>query len=476
PLVIASVPVVVALALCELLVAPETPWGQAASECAGPCAGSAIQVTDAPGVAHALAAAISATILAALALVAVTLVREMRRASPIARRVLRSIGWLMAVWAGPFAIGLVALAVDPQPTSLSPFLVTTGIIRAALPLAMLGVVAGRAARTGAMRDELTTRLARVEDPAAVERVMQEVLGDASLRLAFRDGAGWIDVDGGRLDTGGTEGGPGWAVLDGDGRAALIFDPALEAQERRMQAVAGLGAAALERARTEAELRATRRRLAEVAERERTLIGRNLHDGAQQRLIAMAVRVALAREQLAAHPELALPLLQEFAVGIQQALDELRELAHGLSPAVLTDLGLPEALRSLARRSPVPVETEIARVGRADPATEAAVWFCCSEALQNAVKHGGPEATVVMRLWEEDGDVSFEVADDGPGFDAGALEPGAATGLSGMRDRVQDVGGSLTVMSAPGGGTRVRGRVPWVAAASNGAVVGSASPP
>ncbi len=455
--ILVSVPITVALATAYLMVAPEAPWGQAASQCTGTCAGSAIQVTDAPGLAHALAVGVAATIIAALTVMAVALVRETRRATPVARRVLRSVGWLTAVWAGPFVIGLVAVAIDPAPGSLSPFLVTTGIIRAALPLAMVAVVAGRAARTAAMRDELTTRLARVEDPAAVERVIADVVGDPSLRLAFRDGAGWIDVDGTPIDVDrpGTE--RGWAFLDGEQRAALVFDAALDAQERRMAAVAGLGAAALERARTEAELRATRRRLVAVAEQERKRIGRDLHDGAQQRLIGMALRVAIARETLAAHPELAAPLLQEFGVDVQAALDELRGLAHGLSPPVLTDHGLAEALRSLARQSPAPVETRISDVGRADPLTEAAVYFCCSEALQNALKHAGPEPEIVLGLQRDEDAIAFEVRDDGPGFDPGA--PGPGIGLAGMRDRIEGVGGTLGIVSAPGAGTCVRGTVP-----------------
>lgn len=464
--VLVSTPVALALGVAYLMVADEAPWSQAASQCAGPCAGSAIQVADAPAAAHALAAGVAAVVIAGLVVVGVALIDAIRRAGPVARPVLRSAGWLLAVWGGPFAIGLVAIAVHPEPGGLNPYLVTTSVIRAALPLAMLAVVAGRAARTAAIRDELTTRLARVDDPAAVERVISEVLGDPSLRLAFRDGDGWIDMDGHPVAADRPGDDRGWAYLDGDRRAALVFDAALEAQERRMHAVAGLGAAALDRARTEAELRATRRRLVDVAEQERKRIGRDLHDGAQQRLISMALRVAIARETLAAHPELAAPLLQEFGGDVQAALDELRDLAHGLYPPVLADHGLPEALRALARQSPVPVETAIAPVGRRDALTEAAVYFCCSEALQNAVKHGGPDTEIALRLGaREDGGLTFEVRDDGPGFAAEASQDGA--GLRGMRERIEGVGGTLAIASAPGEGTSVAGVIPPEAPGSNG---------
>jgi signal transduction histidine kinase len=455
PVLLLSIPLVVVLGAAYLMVADEAPWSQAASECAGACAGSAIQVADAPALAHGLVAAIAMTLIGAMGLTVAALVVAIRRAGPVTARVLRPVGWLAALWAGPLAVGLVTIAIDPTlPGGLGPFLVTTSIIRAVLPFALVGVVLGRAARTAAMRDALATRLARVDDPTAVERVISDVLGDPSLRLAFRDGDGWIDVEGRPLAADGEQ---GWAFLDGAEHTALVFDPALEAQETRMRAAAGLGAAALERTRTEAELRALRRRLVNVAEDERKRIERNLHDGAQQRLISMAMRVALARETLASRPELALPLLQEFGADVQRTLDELRELAQGMYPSVLADHGLAEALRSLARRSPIPVDAAVAEVGRFAILTEAAVYVCCAEALQNAAKHAGPGAIIDLRLRMDDGDLLFEVADDGPGFATGGPTPG--TGLTGMRDRVGAVGGTLEITSAAGAGTRVRGRVP-----------------
>jgi len=464
-LVGASIPVALALGTAYLMVAAEAPWGQAASECAGTCAGSAIQVVDAPVAAHVLAAAVAAAVIAPIAVAVAALVGEAQRASPLAARVLRSVGWLLAVWGAPLAVGMVAIAIDPEPGGLSPFLVTTSVIRAVLPLAMLGVVAGRAARTAAIRDRLSARLAHANDPATVERIIADVVGDPSLRLAFRNGAGWIDVEGRPIDVDRPGGDRGRAFLGEERVAALVFDAALGSQERRMNAVAALGAAALERARTEAELRAARLRLVDVADQERRRIGRDLHDGAQQRLIGMALRVAIARETLEAHPELAVPLLQEFGADLQTALDELRDLAHGVYPPVLADHGLAEALRALARRSPVPVETTVAAVGRLDPLTESAVYFCCSEALQNAAKHAGPAARIELGLRREGDAVEFEVHDDGPGFDTDAPRSGA--GLTGMRDRIEGVGGTLTIASTPGGGTRVRGRVPLTPATDPG---------
>ena len=233
--------------------------------------------------------------------------------------------------------------------------------------------------------------------------------------------------------------------------ALTFDPGLHTQEERIQAIAALGGVALDRARAEAELRAMRRRLVEIADDERRRIERNLHDGAQQRLIGMAARMAMARDTLATdQPELALALLRDLGGDVQQALEELRRLAHGLYPPVLVDYGLGEALRSAARHCPVPVELAITDVGRLDAVQEAAVYFCCAEALQNAAKHAGADPRITVRLWrDEDAALAFEVADAGSGFTIGPDRPG--TGLMGMKDRMAAVGGTLAVESEPGTG-------------------------
>ena len=315
-----------------------------------------------------------------------------------------------------------------------------------------------AVRTRAIQDGLMSRLAGARDPAQVEKLISEALGDPSLRLAFRNGSGWIDVEGRPLPSNGA-GDRGWVemTIAGAGAGALTFDPALSTQGQRVQAIAAFGAVALERARADAELMEVRQRLVSVAEAERRRIERSLHDGAQQHLVGMMVRMATAREVLAAHPKMAQDILAGLALDLQHALDELRELAHGLYPSVLVDHGLAEALRSAARHSPVPVEVEIGELGRFDPLREAAVYFCCAEALQNAVKHGGADPRIRLRAWlDADRALSFEVADRGSGFVSGPLATGS--GLMGMRDRIEGVGGTLSIESAPGRGTVVWGRI------------------
>jgi len=457
PLILAAAALVV-LSAGYLMFAQTAPWSTAAAQCRGACAGSAIQVADSPVVARAILVVMVVLTIGVMAAVAVALFRSLRAASAITARTVTPIAWFALLWSAPLYPGLVVLAIDPGPDRLTPFLVTTALIRAALPLGLAVVVIAQAIRTSAVGEELMSRLTDATDPAQVQRAIADVLRDPSLQLAFRDGSGWIDVEG-RPIADATADDRGWIAMSlaGGQAGALTFDPGLHTQEERVQAIAALGSVALERARAEAELRAVRRRLVSVADHERRRIERSLHDGAQQRLVGMAIRMTAARDTLAERPERALALLRELGADVQEALQELRELAHGLYPPVLVDHGLPEALRSAARHAPMPVEVGLADVGRLEALQEAAVYFCCAEALQNVAKHGGPDARTVVRLWREDDLVAFEVSDEGRGFVVGALRPG--TGLMGMRDRMQDVGGALDIDSAPGRGTRVHGRLP-----------------
>ncbi len=208
-------------------------------------------------------------------------------------------------------------------------------------------------------------------------------------------------------------------------------------------------------RSNAELHASRARLVAVADDERRRIGRDLHDGAQQHLVTLAVGLGLLRE---ARPARVTPADWERTLDgldelVRSTLDDLRDLAQGIYPALLRDAGLIEALRAAARRSPNPVEVDLLTIGRHPPAVEAAVYFCCLEALQNAAKHA-PGAAVRIRVREEGSILRFDVRDEGPGFDP-ATTP-AGSGLKNMADRIGAVGGALTYESAPGTGTIIQG--------------------
>ena len=207
--------------------------------------------------------------------------------------------------------------------------------------------------------------------------------------------------------------------------------------------------------TNTELSATRARILATGEAERRKIERDLHDGAQQHLIALSIRVGLAREF--ADPEVA-QRLDDVGKELDEILEELRDLAHGLDPPVLREFGLREALASVVRRSAPPAKLEAAAIGRYAEDVEAAVYFCCVESLQNAAKHAGSGTTAVIRLWERDGRLEFEIVDDGAGFDVESAR-GSGNGYTNMTDRMAGVGGTLSVDSAHGRGTTVRGSVP-----------------
>jgi signal transduction histidine kinase len=216
-------------------------------------------------------------------------------------------------------------------------------------------------------------------------------------------------------------------------------------------------ASLDEVRRQAEeLRASRSRIVATADAERRKIERNLHDGAQQHLVALAVNLRLARDFLADDPDTAGAMLDELAENVKETIAELRNLAHGIYPPLLMDSGLGEALRAAAGRSPLDVSVDADGVGRYPAEVEAAVYFCSLEALQNAGKHA-PEAHVAVRVWEEEGGLRFVVSDDGPGFDVASK--GRGQGFDNMSDRLGAIGGSVRWDSTPGEGTTISGTVP-----------------
>jgi signal transduction histidine kinase len=216
---------------------------------------------------------------------------------------------------------------------------------------------------------------------------------------------------------------------------------------------------LDELRGQAEaLRESRARIVASGDAERRRVERNLHDGAQQNLVALAINLRLARDILTEDPAAAGEMLDELGDEVKRTIQELRELAHGIYPPLLADSGLGEALRAAASRSPLSVQVASAEIGRYTPEIEAAVYFCCLEALQNAAKHA-PDASVEMRIWEDSGGLLFSVNDDGPGFDAERARKGH--GFVNMADRLGAIGGTVRWQSEPGHGAQIRGSIPLV---------------
>ena len=370
----------------------------------------------------------------------------------------------VVVWQGTL-VGLVD--VDAGPHSVWGWLAIIGY--SALPYGfLLSIVVSTFFAATALK-MIVSRL--VESPSAsqLRTTLADALDDPSLELGFRleQADGFVDSSGkplpstppaGQASTPVTRNGETAAVIMHD--AALDSDPELVAAAGQALLLAiDNGRLTAELESTSTELRAARARIVATGDAERRRIERDLHDGAQQHLVAVSYKVGLAREF--ADPEVA-QRLDDVGKELDEILEELRDLAHGLYPSVLREFGLRDALASVVRRSAPPARLEAPAIGRYSEDVEAAVYFCCLESLQNAAKHAGSGATAVVRLREHDGRLEFEIVDDGSGFDVESAS-GSGDGYTNMTDRMASVGGTLAVDSAPARGTAVRGSLPVVAA-------------
>ncbi|HXF36246.1 MAG TPA: sensor histidine kinase [Actinomycetota bacterium] len=234
------------------------------------------------------------------------------------------------------------------------------------------------------------------------------------------------------------------------------EPLTPVQEQLIRDVAGQAGLVLRNVRLIEDLRASRQRLVAAQDEERRRLERNIHDGAQQQLVALTVQLRLLEQRIERDPEGAREAAAQLRGAAAEALEDLRDLARGIYPPLLADKGLPAAIEAQARKAPVPVRLQADGVGRYPREAEAAVYFCVLEALQNAAKHAGG-SEVRVRLWASEGELAFAVEDDGPGFDPSTTPRGA--GLQNMADRIEALGGSLEVRSLPGAGTTVAGRLP-----------------
>ena len=431
------------------------------ARCTAECPPNALMIADRPDVATHFATVEEVfRVVFAIAMVALLVSRLVLATQP-RRRILAPVYVVGCAWIAVFglfgAIRYFAVTEQRLWDTLGWFL--TGA-RVALPLAF--ALALLLARTFAGRS-LATMLQRLQGQptrAALERAAAEALGDPRLRLALRQSEqeDWTDVEGAPIVPAAAEPGRRWRALGSDATAALGYDAALDDDPELLDAVSTAVLLSFDRSRTDserrqihAELQASRRRIATASATERRRIERDLHDSAQQRLVALRIHLDRASERLGRDEE-----LERLGVGLEEALDEIRTIAHGAYPAVLRDFGVGAALTEAAR-SDGRVRVKVGRLERYGEDVEAAVYFSALEALQNASKHCPPDAAIAVEIWEDAGDVRFEVRDDGPGFDPKAAPDDG--GLVGMRDRLAVVGGTAEIHSAPGHGTRVSGAVP-----------------
>jgi signal transduction histidine kinase len=398
--------------------------------------------------------------------VVVRLIHRVTTATPLMRRTLTPVLTIAIVRVASFGAAVAARRADPDGTAVEVLVWVIALGLPAMALAFLvGLVRWRLFTADALL-RLAVGIRHDPHPEELRGLIATALSDPSVKLAYRDpnaATGWVDGDGESISP--PHDGPGRCcttiVSDGRPVAAIVHDDALDDQRAFVQTV---GAYALTwednhrlAARVEEslrELRESRARILAAADDERRRIERDLHDGGQQRLVALRVRLELADETMRDSPVRARRMLQQLGAEVDAALDELRSLAAGVYPALLADRGLTDALRSAALRSPIPASVAVNGDDRYSQDVEAAVYFCCLEALQNVTKHAPDARTVAISL-ERNGDLRFSVSDDGPGFDAEI----AGNGLVNMRDRVSAVGGTLEIKTAPGAGTEIIGHVP-----------------
>jgi signal transduction histidine kinase len=249
----------------------------------------------------------------------------------------------------------------------------------------------------------------------------------------------------------------WVPVERKGQpvAAMVVDDVLTEDPERIRAAAAATLLAVENGHLEGELRASRARIVEAGSAERRRLERDLHDSTQQRLLALRIHLGLAGEQLDRPEDRA--RLERLGADLEDAIDDLRNVARGLYPQLLSRYGVAEALASVTDGGSMPVDIRDSGLGRHAEGVELTVYFCCLEALQNAAKHAGPGASAVVRLGEDPDGVHFSVEDNGVGFDPDAVE--RSGGLTNLADRAEAAGGTLRIESAPGRGTRVIGSIP-----------------
>ena len=340
------------------------------------------------------------------------------------------------------------------------------------------LVYGRRANPYEVLTEFSSRVGGAYDTDDVVPRMSQILGEGAgadvarvwLRVGreLRPGASWPS-DGGHVRPVPIDG-DAMPRIDGEyavpvrDRGELLgalsvsmpaSDPMTPAKERLVADLASQAGLVLRNVGLVEELRESRRRLVEAQDHERRKLERNIHDGAQQQLVALAVKARLARQLADRDPTRTVEMLEQIEDETTAALEDLRDLARGIYPPLLADKGLGSALEAQARKAPLPVDVRADGIGRFLQHVETAVYFSCLEALQNVAKYA--EATrATLELHADHATLRFAVRDDGCGFDPSIA---SGTGLQGVRDRLEAIGGSLDVQSAPGAGTTVAGAVP-----------------
>jgi signal transduction histidine kinase len=420
---------------------------------------NALLVWPNAGVADNVDSAQRALVVVASVVLAFTLARRWIVASaPLRRALMPVLVGSVGILLGSVLVGLDKFQVEFE---TARWLVLS--VYVAIPLVVLGgILRSRLARSTVA--DLFVELRAEPSSSELRDALAGALGDPSLALAYwlPEFGSWADVDGRamRPPTDGQDRATTMVDRNGERVAALIHDPALVEEQELLGAVSAAAGIAIENERLHVELRArleelrgSRSRVIEAGQRERQRLERNLHDGAQQRLIALSLELRMLEEEVGAEGDARVRLAQARRE-IATSLGELREVAQGIHPAVVSGHGLAVALEQLAARAPVPVRLTVGMEERLPESVEVAAYFLVSESLANIAKHAHASiATIAINRESER--VVVEVVDDG----VGGADTERGSGLRGLADRVEALGGWLRVWSPSGGGTRVRAEIP-----------------
>src|SRR4051794_33641065 len=454
-----------AVALCAFFLppalgAPVIVGAGPLSGCVPACPDNVLQAATAPKLIEVLGRLAT---YAALVVTAATLAvywRRLRTASAPRRRALIAVAatsllFLPIFFTYHFSRQILELDTATLDT-MSWFVVGARVL---LPLGFLVALFQAELFAGVARGMLLERLLNRPSPQRWRDDVAATLDDPALRLGYWDleRDRYIEADGRELIAPSDGSDRVWVHVDRDNRrvAAMVIDGALAEDPELVRAATSATALAVENGTLAGELRDSRARILAAGDAERRRIERDLHDGAQQRLVALRVHLSMASDELDGSEHQM--LVDKLGGEVEDALDDLRTLATGVYPPILGGAGVAAALHSASRHAAIRVVIQDGWTRRHPEEVELAVYFSCLEALQNVAKHAGPGAVATVRLAERDGSVRFTVEDDGAGFDPLTAVRGA--GLHNIADRVSAAGGVLGIDSAEGHGTRVTGLLP-----------------
>jgi signal transduction histidine kinase len=429
------------------------------STCVPACPANVLQVGSAPALVELagrweiyLGVALTVTVIVVYAL-------RVRAASRPRRRALVAVAASSLLFLPVFLVFHVSasiLKLDPGVVqTMSWFVVGARIL---LPLGFLVALLQADLLAGRLRGNLLEELVRRPSPERWHDAVARALDDPALDLAYWDPASARY----RLPDGDELRAPvnrdrTWAAIDRDGRpvAAMVIDAALAEDPELVQAATSATLLAVENGNLEGELRDSRARVLAAGDAARRRIERDLHDSTQQRLVALRIHLALAGENLATSEDRI--MVKRLSSEVEDALDDLRNVARGVYPDVLRQAGVAAALRTVTTQGAIPITIHDRGLRRHRDDVELTVYFCCLEALQNAAKHAGAGSVASVDLAEVGDTIAFSVRDDGIGFDPSTVTQGA--GLENLTDRVAAAGGTLRIWSMLGHGTRVSGQLP-----------------